>query len=367
MILNFKKSDFDKARLLLNAKENNISSAEIYIEYLNNHPLDISKSDIETLSKKYPIEKAFYKAFLKKLHISEDDLEYSEINSNSLIEKMELLDQKEYLNNPYYNLIKNTEIKDNDWIINMQKYYPFEGFVYDELIIDETYFSEHTPLGFFDKEFSYPAIIEKDLIWMSIIPHEINTMKEAINNAKGNVLVFGLGLGYYAYMISLKKEVKKITIIEKDPKVIKIFKDNLLNKFEYKDKINIINEDAFNYINNCPHYDYAFIDIYHNVGDGFILYLKLKGLENIRYADRYDYWIETSLLAMLRRYVLTLYEEKVIYKYSENDYLKAKNENDEIINKLYHHLKDYQFNSYDEFHDFLKDDSLRKLAKELRY
>ena len=65
MIFNFSKSDFDKASLLLKAKENNISSAEIYIEYLNNHPLDISKSDIETLSKNIHLKRHFIKRFLR--------------------------------------------------------------------------------------------------------------------------------------------------------------------------------------------------------------------------------------------------------------------------------------------------------------
>ena len=51
---------------------------------------------------------------------------------------------------------------------------------------------------------------------MSIIPNEIETMKEAIETVKGNVLVYGLGLGYFPYMISLKNDVNKITIIEKE-------------------------------------------------------------------------------------------------------------------------------------------------------
>ena len=39
---------------------------------------------------------------------------------------------------------------------------------------------------------------------MTITPDEIETMKEAVDQAFGNVLTFGLGLGYYAYMVSEK-------------------------------------------------------------------------------------------------------------------------------------------------------------------
>ena len=83
---------------------------------------------------------------------------------------------------------------------------------YDDIDIKDN-FIEVSKIGYFNKSFKYLVVNKNDVTWMSTDPNEINTMKDAINNAKGNVLVFGLGLGYYAYMISLKKEVKKITII----------------------------------------------------------------------------------------------------------------------------------------------------------
>lgn len=368
MIFNFTKEDFRKTNELLKVKERNILAAEFYIEYLNDYSRLTNSDDItNVLIKNIAIENAFYETMLQKMNINKNDKEFKLISKNSHLEKVNLLNTKDYENNPYYQLIKNLNLKDDNWIINNQYYEAYEGFVYDEIKVDPTNYSEYTPIGFFNEKFIYPAIIEDDLIWMSIIPHEINTMKEAINNAYGNVLVIGLGLGYFAFMVSKKENVKSVTIIEKDQKVINMFTQNLLPIFKNKNKIKIIHDDAFVYLNSGFHYDYLFFDIYHNVGDGFSLYLKAKNYENKQVANLYDYWIETSLIAMLRRYVLMLFEEKVIYHYTENDYKIEKNENDKIINKLYFHLRDYQFNSYQEFHDFLSDTNLKKLARELKY
>ena len=79
---------------------------------------------------------------------------------------------------------------------------------------------------------------------MELVPHEINSMEIDINKAKGNILVVGLGLGYFAYMTSNKKEVSSVTILEKDKDIIEIFNSCLLDEFENKSKIKIINDDA---------------------------------------------------------------------------------------------------------------------------
>ena len=55
---------------------------------------------------------------------------------------------------------------------------------------------------------------------MSTIPHEINTMKKDIDIVKNNVLVLGLGIGYFSYLISNKASVKNITILENDEEII---------------------------------------------------------------------------------------------------------------------------------------------------
>ena len=347
----------DKSRFaeLLQVKEHNICAAEIYIEYLNNHYNDITfASD----------EKDYYKRFLSCLEIDEKDKDFQVINKTTKIENITKLDPKDFECDSYYKLIKNIKGKDEDIRFLTLQYNAYEGFVFDELEIGNNY-SEHTPLGYFEKDFVYPAIIKDERIWMSIIPHEINTMKEPIKRAHGNVLVLGLGLGYYLFHILEKKEVKSVDVVEFDKNVISLFNKHLIGLFPHKEKINIIYDDAIKYLaNNNKKYDYIFSDIWHNVADGEGLYLKLKANEN-KYPDtEFDYWIETSILSMLRRQTTTVIEE-VLNGSTEKDYLKAKNENDKIINKIYFYLKDKEITSFEDIINLLSEQSLKEMAKHL--
>ena len=81
---------------------------------------------------------------------------------------------------------------------------------------------------------------------------------------------------------------------------------------------------------------------------------------------KFDYWIETSLLALLRRYVLTVFEEQLDGS-TVDDYLNAINENDVIVNKLYFLLIDYEINNEDDLKQLLSDKSLKDIATKLDY
>lgn len=356
MKISLNHEEYLKYAEILNAKEQNISAADLYIEYLTEHYNDIHNAKDEN---------DFYKRFLECLDIKENDKEYLEINSICNIAKIDRLDVNTYKNDVYYKAIKNITAKESNWQFITLKYEPFEGFVWNELEIDKFTYAEHTPIGYFEQEFTYPAVLEGDTIWMSIIPHEIETMKEPIKNAKGRVLVLGLGLGYYLFHILNKKDVVSIDVIENDKRIISLFNKYLINLFPHVEKLNIIFDDGIEYLKKTnKQYDYIFSDIWHNVGDGEILYLKIKSLEKRFPTAKFDYWIERSILSMLRRQVLTVFSEQ-LEGYKEEDYLKARNENDEIINRLYFYLKSTEIDSFDALHDLISEESLKEIAKHL--
>jgi len=356
MKISLNKQEYSRCAEILNAKEQNISAADLYIEFLTEHYNDIKFAKDE---------KDYYKRFLKALEIEEDDDEFAQINKVCNVSSIQKLNKSKYENDPYYKTIKNISGKEDDWYFTTLKYEPFEGFVYNELEIGEPNYAEHTPIGYFDSSFSYPAVIEKDTIWMSIIPHEIETMREPISKAKGHVLVLGLGLGYYIFNILSKKEVISVDVVELDKRIISLFNKYLINKFPHIEKLNIIHMDGIKYLKDSKkHYDYVFSDIWHNVGDGEYLYLQIKALEKLHESTTFDYWIERSILSMLRRQVLTVFSE-TLEGYTENDYLKANNQNDEIINKIYFYLKSTEINSFDALHDLLSESSLEEMAKHL--
>ena len=153
------------------------------------------------------------------------------------------------------------------------------------------------PLGFFTQKFAYPAILEGGRIWMTVNPNEILTMRQPVLEARGRVLVYGLGLGYYAFMISQKPEVESITIVELNQSIIDIFTEEILPQFPQSHKISILCNDAFRHAEatRFEGFDTVFADIWHDVSDGLPLYRRFKQHEQLNPAPRYTYWIEPTL------------------------------------------------------------------------
>lgn len=99
----------------------------------------------------------------------------------------------------------------------------------------------------------------KDLL-MSDSPQEMFLQYEAYKNAKGRVLVGGLGLGLYAAMIASKPEVTEVIIIEIDKDIIKLSKPK--NK-----KISVVNEDLWKFLKETKEkFDYIYVDIHYSTG-----------------------------------------------------------------------------------------------------
>ena len=91
----------------------------------------------------------------------------------------------------------------------------------------------------------------------------------------------------------------------------------------------------------------------------------IKQNEKYHPYTKFSYWIEDSLLAMLRREMLTVFEENYYAHYKDNDYLKASNINDKIINALYFATKNTKINNEDDLRNLLTDESLKEIVKKL--
>ena len=118
---------------------------------------------------------------------------------------------------------------------------------------------------------------------MSVVPSEIRSMEKDIEAAKGKVITYGLGLGYYAFMASEKEEVESVTVVEMSRDVI---------AFAFIEK----QEDGI--------YDTAFSDFWSGVDDGLDLYLRFMA-KTARFAKtKHSYWIETCFMEYFFRPVL---------------------------------------------------------------
>ena len=228
-----------------------------------------------------------------------------------------------FTNKPYYQALKNISFEEDGWKLSTKKMKAFTLFPYDEQYHYGSNSILKMSLGYFTKDYDYPTISLYDQEWMSLNPHEIRTMEMPIQVAKGKVLTLGLGLGYFAYMVHLKEEVKEVYIVEMDLELIKLFQKHLLPLFPYKEKIHIIKADALVYIDqiNDRDYDFIFADLWHDVSDGLPIYIKLQErFSKFTYTKRH-YWIENSLITYLRLLLIGVIKD---------EYYKVENEYDDI-------------------------------------
>lgn len=235
--------------------------------------------------------------------ISDDEIIFTFLMER-LYENAKMFHVSEFMKNPYFKNIKVPAGKKGNFELVYNTYYPYE------------LLSQNTPkrlkgatinipcIGCFDKEVKFPCILEDGHMWMSITPIETTTMQEPISHAKGKVLTLGCGLGYFAYMASLKDDVDSVTIIEKEQDVIDLFEENILPQFETKDKIKVIKADAFEYLETLEDgtYDYLFADIWDSALD-VEPYLKVKQLTKKYRKTKCGYWIEDALILALSRFV----------------------------------------------------------------
>ena len=258
---------------------------ERFAKFLNENPKAITLNQVNKVMKAGISRDEAVKALIKEY------LDYDPLLERYYDNIVKKLNPNDYISNEYYSNIKIQTKKYAGWEIKMEKYDAYELFVYNDLkVIDGITIPQ---IGYFERPFSFPAAFQDKRMWMSITPNEINTMQNPIDLAHGTVLTFGLGLGYYADMVSNRNDVDTVTIIEKDPKIINLFNTFIFPFFKNKDKIEIIVDDAYKFIKKLPDgkYDYLFIDIHHDASDGMEVYNKMR-----KYTDKYikteaDYWI----------------------------------------------------------------------------
>ena len=270
--------------------------------YLTRAPHCITKEDVSDIADSCGVsEEEAFSLLLAAAFGLESDGKDRGFYMRYFPEMMHLQNAEAFQENPYYKNISFHESIEGSCKLSNFVYAPCEGFVCDDFVCKDD--GRIIPqIGFFMEEFAYPAICEGDQIWMSITPNEINTMKDPVENALGRVLTYGLGLGYFAYMVSQKETVESVTVVEMNQNVIDLFTKYLLPKFEHPEKICVIHGDALKFAENSWEkgaYDVVFADLWHDVSDGLPLYQKLKALEYKRPECRYYYWIEKTMKAYI--------------------------------------------------------------------
>ncbi len=218
---------------------------------------------------------------------------------------------RDYSCDAYFKNISFPEVTCGNWEMKKQSFKPYEAFLVDEtdILRDGSILPN---IGYFEEEFYFPAVLQNGREWMTVTPHEINSTKSAVNECFGNVATYGLGLGYFTYLASMKENVKSVTVAELDASAISLFEKYILPQFEHREKIKIVHTDAFDFAQKHTQnseFDYVFADTWHDPSDGVQMYKRFKALEN-NAGTRYSYWIEKTL-----KYYMTLN--------SPDDFVKA--------------------------------------------
>ena len=266
---------------------------------------DLSAKDIKNEKKKYTADElseyrrkgwlgddfelfCVVKKFLEDMDILEDcDEDYiGEIFANA-----RKFGVGEFYDDEYIKAVKFDDVQKGKFLLTYAEYARGELFLYDAPdLCAETVVPK---IGFFTGKVSFPTFYEGVVPWMSVCPSEINSMRSQMDADHGDVLVLGLGLGYYQFAVSAKENVKSVTVVEISPEIIEMFENNILPHFPHRDKIKIINADAVEYMSSVKpgDYDFIFADIWEGIIDGAKHYVRIKEQESLLPDTEFTYWI----------------------------------------------------------------------------
>jgi len=106
----------------------------------------------------------------------------------------------------------------------------------------------------------YKLLKDGQGLLMSDSPQEIFLQYDAYKQAKGKVLIAGLGLGMSPTLFAEKKEVSEVIVVEIEKDIIKLCKPK--NK-----KIRIVNDDIWKFLKETKEkFDFIYIDIHYSTG-----------------------------------------------------------------------------------------------------
>ena len=289
----------------LDVRSLNHRAGWLIADYLNDNPRSITPelmAEVLPEGAETAVEQRIYASLLGGfLGLDPDCEEDRFIQERYLQAGLRRLDPTPYREDPYYRDILVQPAILGEWELAWQEYHPYELFLRDDLILTDDLL-QVPALGYFAEPFRYPSVLQDGREWMSIKPSEIESSLPAIAAATGRVVTFGLGLGYFAFRAAAKASVSSVTVVELDPAVITLFQEHILPQIPFKDKIAVIQDDAFHYLENemrsCPP-DFVFMDIWHDIADGTPLYVRARQYEARFPHTRFTYWIERSLRCAL--------------------------------------------------------------------
>ena len=352
MKINLSSEEVLKLKTIIDNTNLNRRVLDAYSSLLQENSKIITKDMVQSVSTSSGVDDkyAYFVLLASVLGLDLEDEYAKEVADRYIMPSLNKVDVSRYYDYPFYKDIHFDNVKTDKWELKYESLAPYELFVYNDIEVKDD-FVEIPRMGFFDTEYKYPAVLENGNEWMTLLPNEIESMRDAIDEVTGEVVTFGLGLGCFAYMASLKDSVTSVTIVDKSDEVINLFKTYILPQFKTKDKIKVVQMDAYEFVKKempSKHFDYAFADIWHDISDGVDMYINFKKIEHYAKNTKFLYWIEDLILSYLRGYVFDgILNEMVV----------------EGSGDLLGTFGDKEINTIDDIKALLQDDSIRNYAK----
>ncbi len=254
------------------------------------------------------------------------------------------ISSKNYQESPYNKSIKLDCVQSNEFTYRVETIRANELFSLSSIQYDpKRELNDSMRLVALDEPYPATFLYQNNEVWMLDAPSEAETINPYAQKAFGNVLTFGLGIGYFPFMAMLNPKVKSITVIEKSSAVIEMFNTFIKPQFPHPVEFNIIEGDAYDYFNEIQisKYDYVFVDIWQSNEDGLIVIEQL--LEKyLPPFSKVDFWIETSCFEVLPSLILLYFESL-----SRNKSFKTE---DRVYQKIVRKISCY-FNTIDQIID----------------
>lgn len=354
----------DKIIQLAQTQTFNIALAHQVIDFIFSNPPSIKKNQmVKKMKDDHLSDIDAYQALLLSQCLKDPVIKkHQDLLALSIKPHLHQLDPTSFISNPFYQRVKPHPITKGKWQLGYETYAPYQGVLTGDVITDPIHhYLEATPLGYFLNPFYYLVIKQQGVTWMSVTPFEINTMAPVIDKVSGNVITLGLGLGYFASMAALKPEVKEVLVIEKDQHVIDIFLKQIYPYLENKEKIKIHHEDAFDFLrNNTRPFDHLFVDIHHTADDGLPMYIRMKKIEKRSRFGKWHYWLESSILALFRRYMIVFLQEQLL-SFDERKYQNPSTLENHLYQGLYQTHQQTTINSLTDLENWLNNASIQSI------
>lgn len=140
--------------------------------------------------------------------------------------------------------------------------------------------------------------------WMSLTPHEIESQELGYRHAHGHTVIMGLGMGWIAANGALNPRVTQVTIVERDPDVISLFRDS--GAFDSlpapaQAKIAIAQADALEWRPGAVPVDFLYADIWLSLAEPHTIGQVRRMQEHAKASQVYFWGQEIAIHSAIRR------------------------------------------------------------------